>query len=421
MRAGTRPSSDATASGDTVPGAVHGWLQYPIMALYCCLLYKQVAAGVAMLVLCSAMCVVSAGGRRMAASIVTTPAASLAIAYTALATVSAFMVSWPGGIERTVQFALTTLAAITTAGYLHALGPSAFDRFRIRFAVLNLAILMHVVAFHLLTGHVVTWKYLYDTKFVFSSMVVVVFLFEDRIRNRGIAAWFTALSLLALLVLMSGERKAYVLLLLIFLMSRASLASKVMTLGVAAALTMTFVSAMPQSYVARQLRSEAADSSQLSNRFFFTVESIGQHSDYIRTFVNRNAQLLFEAHPVLGTGSTGYMHWARKKYGSLTGSRGLSMNVHGERYRVPAENGIVGILTVLAYLTATAGAAVRFAWRRGGLEAGAHARFPLYMLGLLCTYIYGEAMDTTMLLLILLTGFIAAVPRPAAVRAGART
>ncbi|MFT4053530.1 MAG: O-antigen ligase family protein [Novosphingobium sp.] len=386
----------------------HEWLQFPIMALYASLLYKQVVVGAALLLLCSAMTAVLLRERRTPTSV----AAVLGIAYTALATVSAFFVSSSAGIERSAQFGLVLASAIVIAGLLHGLSPAAMHRFRIRFTMINIAVLFHVIIFHIMTKHPVTWKYLFDTKFVFSAIVVIVFLFEDRIRRDGVAIWFGALASTAALVLMSGERKAYVLLIAIFLLSRASLMSKALTLAVAVVLTLGFVTAMPQSYVARQLSSETKDLSRLSNRFFFTVDGIGRRSDYIRTFVNRNADLLFKEHPVLGTGATGYARWANEKYGSLRASRGLSMNVHGERHRVPAENGIVGIAVVLAFLAATVAAAVRFLWQRGGFKASSLARFPLYMTALLVSYIYGEAMDTTMLLLILLTGFAATATGP---------
>lgn len=386
----------------------YDWLQFPIMGLYASLLYKQVAAGALLLLVCSAMGLVLLRERRAPVSV----SAVLGIAYAALATLSALLVSNSAGTERAVQFTLVLGSAVAIAALLHGLSPAAMDRFRVRFAAVNLAILVHVVAFHVMTGHPVTWKYLFDTKFIFSAVVVVVFLFEDRIRRHGPAAWFAALATVAALVLMSGERKAYVLLVAAFFLSRASLLSKALTLAVAAMMALAFVTAMPQSYVARQLSSESEDASRLSNRFFFTVEGIGRRSDYIRAFVNRNADLLFKEHPVLGTGATGYARWAREKYGSLHTSRGLSMNVHGERHRVPAENGIVGIAVVLAFLAATVTAAARFVWQRGGFGASSEARFPLYMAALLVSYIYGEAMDTTMLLLILLAGFAAASTGP---------
>lgn len=378
-------------------------MQFPIIALYLSLLYKQVIIGASLLLLCSAMSTILLRKYPLRMSF----PACLGTIYTALASISAFMVSWPGGVSRTIQFVLVLLSAIAIVSHLQNLAAAALDRFRIRFAAVNLAIMAHVVAFHVFTGRVVTWKYLYDTKFIFSAIVVVLFLFEDRIRSRSPVGWFVSLASISAVVLMSGERKAYILLGAIFLVSRASLVSKATTLALSAATIMMLVSAMPQSYIAHQISSKASDPDQLSNRFFFTVDGIGRRSDYIRTFVNRNAQSLFERHPVLGTGATGYANWARETYGSVRQSKGLSMNVHGERYRIPAENGIVGIIIALAFLLATTSAALRFAWVRGGFAASSYARFPLYMTLLLVSYIYGEAMDTTMLLLILLAGFAA--------------
>ncbi|WP_156840403.1 hypothetical protein [Novosphingobium aquimarinum] len=84
------------------------------------------------------------------------------------------------------------------------------------------------------------------------------------------------------------------------------------------------------------------------------------------------------------------------------------MNVHGERYRVPVENGWVGILWVLAYLGCCVACVGRAIVAKGGLQAGSKDRAPAYAFVMLVSYAYSEALDSTMLLLILIVGFWAA-------------
>lgn len=388
-----------------IPGQ---WFQVAILALYLSLLYKFLPLGFALLMLLGG----SLYRLKRAEWHPAAPIAGLGVAYIALCTLTAYMVSFSEGASRTVQFALVVAGGIATAKYLTGAGQNTAKKFFYRLAWLNAAVLVHIILYHVSHGKFVTWKYLLDTKFAFSASVVALFYFEDDTRRRSTATWYAALICLTGIILLSGERKAYLLIGGIFFLSRASIAVKVTTATVSLAGALAFVAAFPTSYVGRQLSGGSADMSNVSNRAFLTTESIADHSDEIRTFVNRNADKLFADHPLLGVGTTGYQAWARNQYGNILESGGLSMNVHGERHRVPAENGVIGIIIVLSYLAAAGWRAVAYVAHKGWLKSPAEARGPLYMITLLVTYSYGEAMDTTMLLLILLTALSVANVHP---------
>jgi hypothetical protein len=140
------------------------------------------------------------------------------------------------------------------------------------------------------------------------------------------------------------------------------------------------------------------------SRYFLTRQGIGDQSDEIRTFVNRNARRLFMQNPVFGLGATGYSHWARKTYGYT----GLSMNVHGEINRVPVEGGILGIVVGLLYFYFLMMKTVRYNFNGWSFRTTSRQRTTLYLAMFMLTYLYSEALDTTMLMLILLVGFVSA-------------
>jgi hypothetical protein len=376
-----------------------------VLAGYIALLYKFDALGlVALLAAAFAFPFIRSHNWK-----ISWPATGASIAYVAMATVTAFLVSKIGGVERTAQGMITVGATASLAKYIVQLTDEERTKFFRVFAILNLIILAHVFIFHVTHGHLVTWKYLRDTKFVFAVIVVLLFFWEDGIKARSIILWAALLSGCTLIVLLSGERKAYLALVACYLLSRARWTTVVMIGAAGLAAAAAYTAAVPDSYVTRQLESGFVHSSsdEIPTRYFFSVSALADHSDLVRTFVNRNAQQLFRQHPILGLGSTGYVTWAQKTYGSLSVSRGLSMNVHGERNRVPVEGGVVGIAIALSFLTLSA-LRLGLYWRaNGGADASSRVRGPAYLYALMFFYIYAEALDTTMLILIVTVGFTA--------------
>lgn len=382
------------------------WFEALIIALYLTLLYKLVIMGI-LLMLGAGVCLLKMRERPWP---VAGAGLALTIAYAALATLTAFLVSIDAGVARTAQFVLVVAAAAAICKYLSIVDAAVRTRFLIASSAVNGVVLWHVVAYHLSIGRWTTWKYLYDTKFVFSLIVVLVASIEDVLRARGgRPLWYAAFGTIGLIVLLSGERKAYILLLAVFLLTRSRWTTKGLFLLSGAVLVAALLAFAPTSYLARQVSGGRTDAAELNNRYFLSLTNIGDQSDFIRTFVNRNADALFEQHPLLGVGATGYQAWARTVYGdTLAVSHGFSMNVHGERHRVPAENGMLGIAVVAAYLVVTGSRILRFIARRGGIGAASIDRAPLYAFIFLICYVYGEAMDTTMVMTILFVGFMAA-------------
>lgn len=342
------------------------------------------------------------------------PVAGLTGSYLAMATVTAFLVDANQGIQRSAQGFIVVFSAMSAVKYVANLDNLDRTRFMVLFSSINVAIIIHVIIYHLLNNHFATWKYLRDTKFAFSILILIIFFWEDRIRSISAALWISLLLTVVVIVLLSGERKAYLLAALAYPLSRSRWSTIIAVMAAGLAITALFVSVSPGSYVARQLQSalNKSDLENISNRHFFTVQAIADHSDLIRAFTNRNADRLFREHLWLGVGATGYVTWARETYGSTSENRGLSMNVHGERNRVPVESGIVGITIALSFLVAAGSRVIRFLAANTPSPTSS-VRGAGYLFILMVSYIYSEALDTTMLILIAITGFTAAsLPLP---------
>src|SRR5262249_24795074 len=105
--------------------------------------------------------------------------------------------------------------------------------------------------------YLTTWKYLFDAKTTISIVAVILFLKEDEIKQKyGTRGWWSVLGLFTMLCLLSGERKAYILTAILFVLSKASLFQKI-AIGAAGAAAILFlvIFSPPDGYVARQVDS----------------------------------------------------------------------------------------------------------------------------------------------------------------------
>ncbi|QUT05666.1 O-antigen ligase family protein [Sphingobium phenoxybenzoativorans] len=339
--------------------------------------------------------------------------AVLGVIYVALATVTALFVSQSAGIYRTLQFFIVILSTFVMVGHIFSLDQDKLYRFIKYLSILCIAIMIHIIFFHVSTNRIFTWKYLYDTKIDISLCIIILFIFEDKIKGHSRILWGCALIALITCVLMSGERKAYLLFIAIWAISNSPWQAKLVGLLTAVLAISIFLAASSKdSYVARQINSFSHSTKEIPTRYFFSVSSIGDQSDLVREFVNRNARLLFKSNPVFGLGATGYGEWAQKTYGNLKQSSGRSMNVHGEINRIPVENGLVGIFGVVLYLASCLFFIFNFVNDRGLFRSSSMVRGVLYLYIFMICYNYSEAMDTTMMVLIAAVGLIAAgLPR----------
>jgi hypothetical protein len=333
----------------------------------------------------------------------------LALLYIADATVTAFLVSMSEGALRTFQFILVASGLVGLYSYSWTLDRAQIERALKWIGFLTVAILLHVIVHHMIIGRFTIWKYLADTKMIISMAVFMCFVLRDRVSRY--LPFPLAMVILFVLVWASAERKALLLFFAAAASSNFNLKAKAAVVaGGACLLGLVAVSGIDNGFVAREVQDVATSYEDASDRFFMTVENIGDQSDMIREFVNRNAWRLFEENPWVGLGATGYWSWAHEVFGNEDDK---GMNVHGEIHRVPVEGGVVGIVIACAYLIGMGWRTAHFAFLRRGRTGASleHAPFLLFLY-VLC-YAYAEALDTALLILIGMCGVVAArLPSP---------
>ena len=289
--------------------------EYCILGLLLALLYKLTALMLILMVLISALGILT----KSTGTYVFRPLSLFAILYVYLAMGTAFLTSWNDGLYRNAQFLLVLFAALGASKFLFWADQARLKRLIERFAICSVVVFIHLIVYHLYSGNFVTWKYLYDTKTIISICIVLLFLNEDMITKRlAYGGWLLCMATSAMLVLMSGERKAYLLFVVLFAFSRTPAIFKGI-LGAAAGLALMIfaISAGPGDYVVRQLNSAFESERQMHISEFYSIEDVADHSDLIREFVNRNARQMFLDNPVFGVGADGYKAWSRQMFGSL--------------------------------------------------------------------------------------------------------
>ncbi len=399
---GAAPRPAPVRPAKTLAGSALEWC---CLGFVLCLIYKLAVLGVALLAVMALLGLFSAVGTRFHYSVT----GFFAILYVALATVTAFQVSPHEGLYRASQFFLLLFASLSVARHFSRLPPEQVQSFLRKLTVLLVCVLMHLVIYHLSIHHYTGWKTLYHTKIVLSFLPVLLFAQEDQIRARwGPAVWLLMLGAFAGIVLVSGERKAYAVLALLFMLSNAKPVSKILVPVAALGALAFFVIASPEdNYVRGRVMSVFEMQRQATMEELYAKRDIGYHSDAIRQFVNRNAREQFLAHPLFGLGATGYQAWATKQFGGMN-NYGLTSNVHGEINRVPVENGIAGILVALCYFFCVTRNVMRHVRAKGGLAAASRDKLPLYVLVFMLPFMAAEALNSLMLAIILLFGFHAA-------------
>ncbi|MDD4616796.1 MAG: hypothetical protein PHW76_06775 [Alphaproteobacteria bacterium] len=368
-----------------------------------CLLYKLEYMGAGILVAIATMGLSGVRNMRFPA----TPTAIWSILYVLLATATAFQVSIDEGVYRTAQGLLVLISGIAISSHFAKLPRHRIDSFLFRLLVVLTCVLVHIIVHHIRIGRYVDWKTLWGTKFVFSLLPVLFFFHENRLRKKlSTIGWWFLTGALALLILLSGERKAYFLFPVLFLFSNAKLVSKIITVAAAISALTLFVSySSGDFYVKKQILSFFESHKDVSTVEFYANQNLAFDSNLTREFVNRTAKQEFFKRPFFGMGATGYHAWAQKTYGNE--NPGLATNVHGEINRVPVENGLLGIGIVLAYLFCVVRRTLLCLKKKKTSQDSSEAKLPLYLLLFLLPYLATEAINTLMMEVILLSGFYA--------------
>ena len=339
--------------------------------------------------------------------------AIVSILYIFLATVTAYFVGIKEGVYRSIQFAMLVFSMVGLVKFWELSTEVQQKDFVKNIILINIGIFIHLILYHLLIGKITTWKYLYDTKTVISIIVILLFTYITPIKNKmGVMGVFLTILIVGFLVLMSGERKSYLLMAILFTISTIPFRIKIMAGFISGVIVIFFILISPDNnYVKRQVLSSIGVIEQTSGLYdnyrhqdLVTISNLQDFSDLTRRFVNENAWRLFKENPILGLGSGGYQQWAYHAYGPDYYYSGVRMNVHGEINRIPVESGIIGIL-VSTYLVLLLGRACLGAEEIKSFKRNnSKGLFKLYLLIFIIIYCSFEAMDTLMLSMVLSFG-----------------
>jgi hypothetical protein len=276
-----------------------------------------------------------------------------------------------------------------------------FYRWAAIFLVATIAI---TILFHISIHRYVTWKYLGDTKNAFALLpfVLVAFLTgkSPAARRYGLLAVLVA----TVLILMSGERKGYIMLALALpfvLNLRNPLTYLAPLVLVAAVPALEMLDST--GYIQRQIETLVHFGGDSAPKTFSTMQ---------REWTANYVKSIIPHHPLIGVGTNGYAPIVQDEYRTAFLNRSGIINpglgIHGEPTRIMVENGAVGVLAVLSLivyamlnLTRTwVGQAGRFRSPREKLLAA-------FLMGTFLIHMAAEAWDTTMILAYCLVGYLA--------------
>jgi len=296
-----------------------------------------------------------------------------------------------------LQVVVVTLFAFLLAQETRRLDMASLSR---RLLVGMTAIAAGTIAWHVAHGHLVGWKRLPDPRLTFvflPTLIAGLILFAEPRRRRYLQ--FVWACMLPLLV-MSGERKALVVYLiltaLLFARGRLALIAPVLAGAFVGLILVSTVVTNP--YLQKQINT-LVDPGGTGNYQY--VLATGRYlpgdtpSDVQRAFALHESKLLFAAHPIFGVGTNQYPIIVNKTYPNLPSD--MSLGIHGEFQRILTENGVVGLSLYLLIWVASwlrLSRVLRGAFREGRLTMTQLRVLPLLLFVPFVVYLGTEAPGT---------------------------
>jgi hypothetical protein len=262
------------------------------------------------------------------------------------------------------------------------------------------AIAAGTITWHVAHGYWVGWKQIPDPRlaFVFLPLLLAgLILFAEAEKRRGLH--FVWAGMLPLLV-MSGERKALViyLILTVLLFARGRLALIAPGLAAAFAGLLLLSTVVENPYLQKQIRTLVEPGGTGNYEY---VLATGQYlpgdtpSNVQRAFsLHVSSQMLAE-HPLVGVGTNQYEEIVGETY--PTAPKELLLAIHGEFQRIVTENGLLGFsLYALVWVAAWArlSRVLRRALDRGRLTSTQVRVFPLLLFTPIALFVGTEASGT---------------------------
>jgi hypothetical protein len=338
-----------------------------------------------------------------------------------------------GGPRNTMREALQVLV-VTMFAFLLAQEAPRLDLKRLsrRLLLGMAAIAAGSILWHIARGYWVGWKQLPDPRlaFVFLPLLLagLILFAEVEKRRRLHFVWAGMLPVL----IMSGERKALVIYLiltaLLFARGRLALIAPAVAAAFVGLLLLSTVVENP--YLQKQIRTLVEPGGTGNYEY---VLATGRYlpgdtpSDVQRAFALHVSGQMFAEHPFIGVGTNQYLELVSETFPSLP--EALRLEIHGEFQRILTENGLVGFSFYLLIWVAAWARLCRVlhgAADRGRLTSTQMRVLPLLLFIPLALFVGTEASGTRAfvgaivisLLPELVRGAAARAPRPDSLRFG---
>jgi O-antigen ligase/polysaccharide polymerase Wzy-like membrane protein len=264
-----------------------------------------------------------------------------------------------GGSRNTARETLQVLV-VTMFAFLLAQEAPRLDlkRFSRRLLLGMAAIATGTIVWHIAHGYWVGWKQLPDPRLVFVFLPLLLaglILFAEAERRRKLH--FVWAGMLPLLV-MSGERKALVIYLILtaLLFARGRLALIAPALAAAFVGLLLLSTVVENPYLQKQIRTLVEPGGTGNYEY---VLATGRYlpgdtpSDVQRAFALHVSSQMFAEHPFIGVGTNQYEAIVGETYPNAP--EDMRLGIHGEFQRILTENGLVGFsLYVLIWVVAWA-------------------------------------------------------------------
>ena len=203
---------------------------------------------------------------------------------------------------------------------------------------------------HLEKGFWVGWKQLPDTRIIFTIITILAFLlitfFEKYKKNQFIILLFLILPIL----IMSGERKALLVFIILFLVRYSpGISVKTIFFLFLIYLMLNVLSTFIENPYINNKINNMLNILQTGNvNYFFNTGEISPNDTYSnlqRVFSFQISKEFFLENPFLGLGTNKYEILVNEQYYYLP--KFMKMGIHGEFQRVLVENGLIGIIAYL--------------------------------------------------------------------------
>ena len=257
---------------------------------------------------------------------------------------SAFTVGAGNGQRELIQVVVISSFVVSLAAYAPTVD---MTRLLSAFSRLVLGIMFFNIVWHLDQGFYTGWKRLGDPVAIFLLLPAIVSARFATWRSKGYVSVIMILALTGVIILLSGERKAYIVAGVGIVAAGGLINARYLLIVPLIIVAIAILARLdPSGYLDSQLSSiyhPGTSGDLLSLTTSDRVESLSNVSRQLQFQLGWEA---FESSPIIGIGTNAYESTVQVRLANLPAY--LNSGLHGEFLRVLVENGVIGLSLYLA-------------------------------------------------------------------------